>query len=252
MQTDKHHSRRPELDTGQDLLIDIVDDEKEIGDLLSNTLASYRFRSRVFTSALAALDGFERERPALVVIDLGLPDMDGMDLINRLRSRAPVAIIVLSGRSHTGDRIMGLELGADDYMIKPFDPREVVARIRSVLRRSGLLAAPAPSSAEAQKARFDGWTFEPHSMRLISPSGLECDLSTGEASLLEILLRSPRRVLSREYLLDHGGSDESLDRSIDVRISRIRKKLGKESEKPLIRTVYGSGYMMTAAVEWTD
>ncbi len=239
------------MDADQGLLIDIVDDEREIGDLLSKTLTSYRFRSRIFTSALAALDGFEQERPALVVIDLGLPDMDGMDLINRLRSLAPVAIIVLSGRSHTGDRIMGLELGADDYIVKPFDPREVVARIRSVLRRSSLLDTPTPSTGTLQKACFEGWVFEPHSMRLISPSGLESDLSTGEASLLEILLRSPRRVLSRDYLLDHGGSDDSLDRSIDVRISRIRKKLARESDKPLIRTVYGSGYMMTAAVEWT-
>ncbi|MEP3279332.1 MAG: response regulator transcription factor [Stappiaceae bacterium] len=252
MQSTRHENRTADPEDSGSLLIDIVDDEREIGELLAKTLASYRFRSRIFTSAFSALDGFEQERPALVVIDLGLPDMDGMELINRLRAAAPVAIIVLSGRSHTGDRIMGLELGADDYIVKPFDPREVVARIRSVLRRSGLLDTQIQTVSGTQKARFANWVFDPHSMRLISPSGQESDVSTGEAALLEILLRSPKRVLSRDYLLDHGGSDDSLDRSIDVRISRIRKKLSKESDKPLIRTVYGSGYMLTASVEWTE
>jgi DNA-binding response OmpR family regulator len=133
-------------------------------------------------------------------------------------------------------------------VVKPFDPREVVARLRSVLRR----AADRPKPADAVRvARFSGHVFDPSSHRLVGPAGDESFLSTGEATLLEALLKAPKRVLSRDYLLEHGGRDESLDRSIDVRVSRLRKKLAGEGGTPLIRTIYGSGYMLTSSVDWS-
>ncbi len=232
-------------------LIFIVEDEPDISGLLAETLAAYRFRTRVFATADAVLLGIEDGMPAAVILDLGLPDMDGMEVINRIRARGPVPILVLSARGHASDRIMGLEFGADDYVVKPFDPREIVARVRSLLRRA---AAARPAAAQAgvrrEVARFADWRFEPESHRLLSPDGEETFLSTGEATLLTALLRAPKRVLSRDYLLEHGGRDDTLDRAIDVRISRIRKKLTRPDAPTLIRTVYGSGYMLTAQVEW--
>lgn len=234
----------------QDPLVFIVEDEAEIRSLLAETLAAYRFRSASFATADAALSALRGATPAAVILDLGLPDMDGMEMINRLRAGGPVPILVLSARAHASDRIMGLEFGADDYVVKPFDPREIVARLRSLLRR----AAPAqPGEAEPRRevARFAGWRFEPESHRLVAPDGEESFLSTGEATLLAALLRAPKRVLSRDYLLEHGGRDDTLDRAIDVRISRIRKKLTRPDGPTLIRTVYGSGYMLTSSVDWT-
>ncbi len=233
--------------TSDDHLIYVVDDEADIRSLLVDTLGTYRFRAEGFATASDALTALELRRPDVVVLDLGLPDMDGMDLINRIRARTAVPIIVLSARAHTSDRIMGLETGADDYVIKPFDPREIVARIRSLLRRTARDSEPPAASREV--AHFAGWAYEPQSHRLVAPSGEETFLPSGEASLLEALLRAPKRVLSRDYLLDLGGRDDTLDRAIDVRISRIRKKLG-DGDPPIIRTIYGSGYMLTAAVNW--
>ena len=241
------HAPPPELIT-RDPLVFIVEDEAEIRALLADTLGAYRFRSASFATADAALAAIGLETPAAVILDLGLPDMDGLEVINRIRATGPVPILVLSARAHASDRIMGLEFGADDYVVKPFDPREIVARVRSLLRR----AAPAAESEPRREvARFSGWTFEPDSHRLVAPHGEESFLSTGEATLLAALLRAPKRVLSRDHLLEHGGRDDTLDRAIDVRISRLRKKLTSEGEPSLIRTVYGSGYMLTSAVEWT-
>ena len=202
----------------------------------------------MFSTASQMLIALGLETPDACIVDLGLPDMEGMALINEIRRRSSVPIIVLSARGHSTDRVMGLELGADDYVVKPFDPREVVARIRSILRRS---SDQAPVKASVDSARFEGWTYQPASHCLTSPEGEETFLSTGEATLLEALLRAPKRVLSRDYLLEHGGRDESLDRSIDVRISRIRKKLNRKNEPAHIRTIYGSGYMLACDVKWS-
>ena len=219
-------------------LIFIVDDEPDICALLVENMTPFGMTTRVFSRATDMLDAFALEKPDACLLDLGLPDIDGMTLINEVRKKSSVPILVLSARSHSSDRVMGLELGADDYVVKPFDPREVVARIRSILRRS--TNRPAETAPE-EKARFVGWTYTPGSHCLTSADGEETFLSTGEAHLLEALLRAPKRVLSRDYLLEHGGRDESLDRSIDVRISRL---------PTLIRTIYGSGYMFAAGVEW--
>jgi DNA-binding response OmpR family regulator len=226
----------------------IVDDEPEIGNLLLEALLQFEMEGKVFRTASQMLTALGLETPDACIVDLGLPDMEGMALINEIRRRSSVPIIVLSARGHSSDRVMGLELGADDYVVKPFDPREVVARIRSILRRS---SDQAPAKPTIDNARFEGWTYQPASHCLISPEGEETFLSTGEATLLEALLRAPKRVLSRDYLLEHGGRDESLDRSIDVRISRIRKKLNRKDGPAHIRTIYGSGYMLACDVKWS-
>lgn len=241
-------SQSPASGTPMVGLVYVVDDEAAICALLAETLAQFGFRTESFARADDVLKALDRQVPEACLIDLGLPDMEGMVLINEIRRRTFVPILVLSARSHSSDRVMGLELGADDYVVKPFDPREVVARLRSVLRR----AADRPKPADAVRlARFSGHVFDPSSHRLVSPDGEESFLSTGEATLLEALLKAPKRVLSRDYLLEHGGRDESLDRSIDVRVSRLRKKLSGEGGTPLIRTIYGSGYMLTSAVDWS-
>jgi len=226
----------------------IVDDEPEIGNLLLDAMLQFDMVGKVFSTAAQLLTALELETPDACIVDLGLPDMEGMALINEIRRRSSVPIIVLSARGHATDRVMGLELGADDYVVKPFDPREVVARIRSILRRS---ADQVQSATEVERARFAGWTYQPTSHCLTSPEDEETFLSTGEATLLEALLRAPKRVLSRDYLLEHGGRDESLDRSIDVRVSRLRKKLTRKNEPEVIRTIYGSGYMFAAEVKWS-
>lgn len=241
------HDRDPRL-ASKPPLVFIVDDEQDICDLLVDNMQPFGMKARIFSKAMDMLDALSLETPDVCLIDLGLPDMEGMALINEVRKKSSVPILVLSARSHSSDRVMGLELGADDYVVKPFDPREVVARIRSILRRS--CSRPVETATE-ERARFAGWSYAPGSHCLTSPDGEETFLSTGEAHLLEALLRAPKRVLTRDYLLEHGGRDESLDRSIDVRISRIRKKLSSPNVPALIRTVYGSGYMFTANVEWT-
>lgn len=231
------------------LTVYIVDDEPEIGQLLQEAMSQFDMAGEVFSTATAMLAALDSQTPDACIVDLGLPDMEGMALINEIRRKSSVPIIVLSARGHSTDRVMGLELGADDYVVKPFDPREVVARIRSILRRS---TDQAPVSGGADLARFEGWSYRPSSHCLMSPEGEETFLSTGEATLLEALLRAPKRVLTRDYLLEHGGRDESLDRSIDVRISRLRKKLNRKNEAAHIRTIYGSGYMFATGVTWTS
>ncbi|CTQ55153.1 Transcriptional regulatory protein BaeR [Roseibium album] len=228
-------------------LVFIVDDEPEIGQLLLEAMTQFGIEGQVFSTAYSMLAALKDQIPDACIVDLGLPDMEGMALINEIRRQSSVPIIVLSARGHSTDRVLGLELGADDYVVKPFDPREVVARIRSILRRSSDQSDPVQ---QVELARFEGWVYQPSSHCLTSPEGEETFLSTGEATLLEALLRAPKRVLTRDYLLEHGGRDESLDRSIDVRISRIRKKLNRKNEPVHIRTIYGSGYMLACEVKW--
>ncbi|MTI16904.1 response regulator transcription factor [Rhodobacteraceae bacterium RKSG542] len=232
-------------------LIAIVDDEEAIRDLLTETLNSFGFETRDLASGMELINLFEGQdqQPDLIITDLGLPDIDGMALIERVRQKSSLPILVLSARDHSSDRVIGLELGADDYVTKPFDPREIVARVRSLLRRS----APEPQATQSadKVARFSGWSFEPASHLLRTKEGVETYLSAGEAAVLNALLKSPRRVLSRDQLLDASGADESMDRAIDVRISRVRKKLTTKETGALIRTVYGAGYMLSCDVEWS-
>lgn len=233
--------------------IAIVEDEQPIADLIARALGEHGFRTECFSAGEPFLAALRRRVPSLCVLDLGLPDIDGIGLLSRIREIAPVPVIILSGRQHPSDRIVGLELGADDYVIKPFEPREVVARVRSVLRRAEV-DARAPAST-ASTARFAGWSFDAGALALTAPDGVPVELSAAEARLMQAFLEAPQRVLSRDFLLAKAGNEDSFDRSIDVRVSRLRKRLqaGEDAgRKALIRTVYGAGYLLTCTVSWED
>jgi two-component system, OmpR family, response regulator len=234
--------------TAQGRMVYVVEDNPEIGRLICATLNEHGFQSEHFLTGANFLHGLKRRQPALAVIDLGLPDLDGMQLIRDVQSLADSAILVLTGRQSVNDRILGLELGADDYMVKPFEPREVVARVNTILRR--LERGGEPRRGTQKCARFGGWTFEESCNRLTGPAGQEVELSVAEARLLVTLLRQPNRILNRAALLGDGDR-EPLDRSIDARISRLRRKLDVDGDgRELIKTVYGAGYMLVAKVEW--
>ena len=175
--------------------------------------------------------------------------MDGMQVVRQLQEGTPCAVLILTGRNDVTDRVLGLELGADDYIVKPFEPRELVARVRSILRRYQRSAA-AEAITERNIASFAGWIFDGNRHTLTAPDGREIGLSAAEAGLLATLLRRPNKILSREQLLGERDVDP-FDRSIDVRISRLRRKLDDDPQNPrLIKTVYGAGYLFAAQVSW--
>ncbi|MFZ1102321.1 MAG: response regulator transcription factor [Hyphomicrobiaceae bacterium] len=232
----------------QGRIVYVVEDNLEIGRLVCATLDEHGFRSEHFLTGANFLHGLKRKAPAVSVIDLTLPDLDGLQLIREVQSVSDSAILVLTGRDSVEERILGLELGADDYMVKPFEPREVVARVNTILRRLER------KDVTLRTARFGDWTFEESCNRLTAAGGREVELSVAEARLLATMLKRPNRILNRTDLLDAGGR-EPLDRSIDARISRLRRKLqpeGEEDDKEekIIKTVYGAGYMLVAKVEW--
>lgn len=229
-------------------LIYVVDDEKDICDLVCTELEYYGFDMRAFHTGAQALQAINRQAPKLCIVDLGLPDMDGLALVKELCDSANIGVLILSGRGSLPDRVLGLELGADDYITKPFEPRELVARVHSLLRRINKDESPAQSCA-VKKARFADWIFNPSTLTLQRDSGEELTLSTAEADLLGTLLRAPQQILSRDRLL--GEQAIPYDRSIDSRMSRLRKKLEADPKDPrIIKTVYGAGYMLSTPVEW--
>jgi DNA-binding response OmpR family regulator len=231
-------------------LIAIVEDDPDVARIIEQVLRDFGFRTTWSRSATDLLRRLRTLAPDLCIIDLGLPDMDGLDVMQRVRSQSACGIVILTGRAHVSDRVMGLELGADDYVLKPFEPRELVARVRSILRRR-------ESSAEAdglarRVAEFGGWRFNLANNTLHSPLGEEQVLSTSEADLLKIFIQNPNRILRREQLM--GTRDLSpTDRSIDVRISRLRRRLEPNEDSPaFIKTVYGAGYLFLAAIAWPE
>jgi DNA-binding response OmpR family regulator len=228
-------------------IVYIVEDDVEVGRLVCAALDQHGFRSEHFRTGTNFLQSLKRKAPAVSVIDLGLPDLDGMHLVRQVQAVCDSAILILTGRDSVDDRILGLELGADDYMVKPFEAREVVARVNTILRRLERGSEPRKDTHKA--ARFSGWTFEESCNRLTGPGGRDVELSVAEARLLATLLRQPNRILDRAALLGDGDR-EPLDRSIDARISRLRRKLHPDDGPELIKTVYGAGYMLVAKVEW--
>jgi DNA-binding response OmpR family regulator len=232
----------------QSRVVYVVDDDVDIGRRVCATLDEHGFRSEYFLTAANFLRRLRSKPPVLAVIDLGLPDLDGLEVIRHVQSVSDSAILVLTSRNGVNDRIVGLELGADDYMSKPFEPREVVARVNSILRR--LERSGKFRKGTHKCARFGDWTFDETSNRLTGPGGREVDLSVAEARLLAMLLRQSNRIVDRAALLGDGDR-EPLDRSIDARISRLRRKLHSDGAgQELIKTVYGAGYMLVAKVEW--
>ncbi|MBO0764432.1 MAG: response regulator transcription factor [Hyphomicrobiaceae bacterium] len=228
-------------------IVYVVEDHDEIGRLVCAALDQHGFRSEHFRTGTNFLQSLRKKAPAISVIDLGLPDLDGLHLVRQVQAVSDSAILILTGRQSVDDRILCLELGADDYMVKPFEPREVVARVNTILRR--LERGSDPKKGTHKCARFGGWTFEESCNRLTRPGGEEVELSVAEARLLATLLRHPNRILTRGALLGDGDR-EPLERSIDARISRLRRKLSDEDGQELIKTVYGAGYMLVAKVEW--
>ena len=227
----------------------ILDDEPEIRRMLSETLEEAGFRTSSFARATEFEAALRRATPDVCLVDLGLPDRDGLALVHRLALEGGAAIIIVSGRAQVQDRVTGLELGADDYIIKPFEPAEVVARVRARLRRGrGGGGGKAP-----QVARFNGWTAHFDRYALNDPAGREVPFSHAEGEVLRLFLESPRRLISRGQMQEAlgGGAGESFDRAMDVRISRLRTKLGEDPRNPrLIKTIYGAGYIFLGEVIW--
>ncbi len=228
----------------------IVDDDREIRSLLADYLESNGYR------ALTAMDGavmwktLEETRPDLIVLDLNLPGDDGLTLCRKLRGQSNIPVIMLTARNEPLDRILGLEMGADDYLPKPFEPRELLARIRSVLRRSHAMPSNVPDDA-AQLIRFAGWTLDLTARHLIGPDSMVVMLSGAEFRLLRVFLEHPNRVLNRDQLLNQtqGRDADPFDRSIDIQISRLRQKLGEDARLPqIIKTVRNGGYVLAVSV----
>ncbi len=233
-------------------LIYLIDDDPDIRGLVGEVLGSYGYEARTFAAGRDAREALRRAAPDLCIVDLGLPDMDGLTMVRELWEDTRFGVVILSGRGGTADRVLGLELGADDYVVKPFEPRELVARVNAVIRRREQLMAAAAAHEECG-CRFGDWDFNPGDLTLTHADGRREGLTAAEASLLMTLLKAPRRVLSREQLQgdDLGRDDFAYERSVDVRISRIRKKIEDDPREPrFIKTVYGAGYLFAADVHW--
>lgn len=230
----------------------VVDDEPEIAEVLRRYLAGQGYTVSTAESGAAMRRIIAEAAVDLVLLDLGLPGEDGLALMRSLRETSSVAVIVVTGRGEQVDRIVGLEVGADDYVTKPFDVRELAARVRSVLRRTLDRADSADTGAPLEIARFAGWTLHLAARRLDSPQGKAVDLTTGEFDLLAALVKSPGRVFSRDELLDATRKREAgpFDRTIDVQVGRLRRKIETDPQRPeLIKSVRGAGYVLTSKVE---
>ena len=228
----------------------IVDDDKETCLLLSKFLTHHGYRISVAHDGKAMMQMLEASRVNLIVLDLMLPGEDGLSLCRRLRAVNTVPIIMLTAMGEQTDRVVGLEMGADDYLPKADNPRELLARIRAVLRRAGTpeVAGAIPGSRVLE---FGGWRLDVTRRQLFSPAKVLIPLRASEFELLLALVERPRRVLTRDQLLDlsRGRGANSFDRSIDVLVSRLRRKIEPDPKEPvLIRTVRGGGYLLSAAV----
>ena len=260
----------------------ILDDEPDITQLLAGYLASHGFRSTQLHSGRALMDLMAADTPDLVLLDLGLPGEDGFVIARQLREHWRCGLVIVTGRGDAVDKVVGLEVGADDYVTKPFDLRELVARVKAVLRRlapvveaagvagpahaTAVPAHPAASprpvfaeqvhdlSAGRERLHFEGWTVDVPARRVSNPDGEEVALTTGEFELLHTFLQHPGRVLSRDFLLEQTRGRESgpFDRTIDVQVGRLRRKLGAESgEGQWIKSVRGAGYLFAPRVTST-
>jgi len=224
----------------------VVDDDLRLRDLLQRYLAEQGFGVTTVSDAAGMDKTLSRERYDLLVLDLMLPGEDGLSICRRLRgTRNSLPIIMLTAKGEDVDRIVGLEMGADDYLAKPFNPRELVARINAVLRRRAAQSPPGAPSSETESVSFGGMTVD-LAKRTLEKNGESVSLTTGEFALLKVLVTQPRTPLSRDKLMElaRGREYEVFDRSIDVQISRLRKLIEKDPSKPAyIQTVWGFGYV---------
>lgn len=229
----------------------IVDDDPQIRELLCGYLADFGMTADGAADGNAMREARQRGDYDIVILDLMLPGEDGLTLCRELRAESQVPIIMLTARGEQSDRIVGLELGADDYVVKPFDPRELVARINTVLRRTRASHANGDGGEISDEVSFEGWRLNRTTRQLTSPDKLVVPLSNAEFRLLWAFIERPRRVLNRDQLMDaaRGKSAEAFDRSIDLLVSRLRQKLGDDPRTPaLLKTIRGEGYLFDAQV----
>ena len=233
--------------------IAILDDEVDITQLLANYLQGHGYRVSQRHDGRSLMELMAADPPALVLLDLGLPGEDGLAVARQLREHWRCGLVIVTGRGDSVDKIVGLEIGADDYITKPFDLRELLARIKAVLRRLTPVE-PSVSSASAasrSKLRFAGWELDKAARRLTNPQGQDVPLTTGEFDLLCAFAQHPGRVLSRDFLLEQTRGREAgpFDRTIDVQVGRLRRKLEADAEDPqIIKSVRGAGYILVPAV----
>jgi len=255
----RERRRTPSIDVSS-LHIAVLDDEADITRLLADYLTTQGYRVTQVHAGPDLLALMAADAPALVLLDLGLPGEDGFAIARQLREHFHVGLVIVTGRGDAIDKIVGLEIGADDYVTKPFDLRELAARIKAVLRRlapasdagPGPGAATGPANpASRERFRFAGWHFDTAARKLLDPQGVEVALTTGEFDLLAVLVRHAGRVLSRDFLLERtrGRDAGPFDRTIDVQVGRLRRKMEADSERPeLIKSVRGAGYVLVPEV----
>lgn len=234
----------------QSALIHLVEDDPEIRQLVCALLGREGLECEAFADAAAFWEGYSRRRPDLIILDLMMPGEDGLSVCRRLQGMDDVPVLMASAKGEPMDRVIGLEVGADDYIGKPFEPRELVARVKALLRRPGRGGSPA--AAAIRHLAFDGWRLDLGARSLIAPDGGAVELTAGEFDLLAAFAHRPREVLSRDDIMDvlRGRRADVFDRSIDIQVSRLRRKLGDDPREPrLIRTVRNAGYLFTPEVE---
>jgi two-component system OmpR family response regulator len=250
--------------------IAILDDEPDITQLLATYLAASGFRVTQLHNGAGLMELMASATPDLVLLDLGLPGEDGFAIARRLREHWACGLVIVTGRGDAVDKVVGLEIGADDYVTKPFDLRELLARVKAVLRRTqanladSVPAAPSPAPAQRsapgdaakvqdnERFRFAGWLLDRRARRLLGPQGVEVPLTSGEFDLLSVFVRHPGRVLSRDFLLEstRGREAAPFDRTIDVQIGRLRRKLEVDSQDPqILKSVRGAGYVLVPGVQ---
>jgi two-component system OmpR family response regulator len=230
----------------------IVDDDREIRDLVARFLTQHGYRVFTARDSVSMDDVLKTTHIDLLILDLMLPGKGGLEICRDFRATSNMPILVLTAMGDQTDRIVGLEMGADDYLAKPFSPRELLARIRAILRRVSLPAATGSTMPPAKTMKFAGWKLDLGRRRLEAPDGVIVDLTTGEYELLMAFAEHPQRVMTRNQLLDlaRGRDATPFDRSIDVQVSRIRRKIEADPKSPaMIITVRGDGYMFTPDVE---
>ena len=228
----------------------VVEDDRATCDLISQYLRDNHFEISTAATGAEAEQVLKSNAIELVILDLNLPDQDGLMLAKRLLAERDLPIVMLTGRTDEVDRVVGLEIGADDYVTKPFSPRELLARVRAVLRRAQGRAASRREQA-LRVYRFAGFELRTGTRKLVAPDGKELELTSGEFSLLAAFLKAPQQILSRDQLLEASRMyDDVYDRSIDVQILRLRRKIEKNAAEPqLIKTERGAGYYLDCTVE---
>jgi len=239
----------PDGDMASQSLILVVDDDPDLRRLITEFLSGHGYRVLAAQNAVEMQRIIDSDRPELVILDVMMPGEDGLSVARRLAAEKGPAVIMLSALGGDTDRIVGLEIGADDYLAKPCNPRELLARVRAVIRRQRA-GESAATTHEGHVYEFAGWRIDVVRRDLRDPTGIFIELSDGEFALLRSFVEHPQRVLSRDQLLEyaHGNTRDVFDRAIDSQISRLRRKLNERAQSELIRTVRNEGYMLLPKV----